>query len=334
MNGEKQDALALARPSAMVGLPDIKNLRETVTELMNSQFFKAILTAPQGIAIVLYGQALGVEPVIALQTIQPVNGRMCVTTTVLQALFQKQGGRVRVLERTEDRATVELQKGNWEPYIHEYTRQDAMAEGLWDKDNWKKRSKAMLLYRAISGGLRVYDPGSFLGIYTSEEMEDYPQGFPTEAEPRPPVAMPEPEKSPKKGPGRPKADKSTPTAQTAPEKPAEAQTDPAPAAKEEGQSFGEEIGADFDTPKGEKSPEDIEIESIKARLKEAGVDEKAFKAWLMGHQSTMKPPRKFVSKWQNALRFHGAPVEDLKYLSLALLSAIAMFRYNTSQKPE
>ncbi len=333
MNGEKQDALALARPSAVVGLPDAKNLREIVTELMNSQFFKAILTAPQGIAIVLYGQALGIEPVIALQTIQPVNGRMCVTTTVLQALFQKQGGRVRVLERTEDRAKVELQKGNWEPYIHEYTRQDAMAEGLWDKDNWKKRSKAMLLYRAISGGLRVYDPGSFLGIYTAEEMEDYPQGFPSEAESKPPAA-PEQEKAAKRGPGRPKAEKATPEAQPAPEKPAEAQSEAPPAGKEAPQSFGEEIGAEFDTPKGEKSPEDIEIENIKVRLKEAGVDEKAFKAWLMGHQSTMKPPRKFVSKWQNALRFHGAPAEDLKYLSLALLSAIAMFRYNTSQKPE
>jgi hypothetical protein len=331
MNGEKQDALVLARPSAMVGLPDIKNLRETVTELMNSQFFKAIMTAPQGIAIVLYGQALGIEPVIALQTIQPVNGRMCVTTTVLQALFQKQGGRVRVLERTEDRAKVELQKGNWEPYIHEYTRQDAMAEGLWDKDNWKKRSKAMLLYRAISGGLRVYDPGSFLGIYTSEEMEDYPQGFPSESEAKPAAAAPDPEKAAKRGPGRPKAEKPASEAQLAPEKPAAAQPEAPPAEKQAPQSFGEEIGADF---QGEKTQEDIEIDDLKARLKDMGVDEKAFKEWLLDHQTKMKPPRKFVSKWKNALRFHGAPEEDLKYLKMALVSAVAMWRYNTTQKPE
>ena len=257
MSLEKGKELALVQRAPIV-IPDAQNLRVFVTDLMNSEFFKSVMKAPQAIAIVLYGQALGLEPVIALQTIQPVNGRMCISTTVLQALFQRKGGRVKVLERSEEKARVEFSFPGWDPYIHEYTKHDAIDEQLWEKDNWKKRRKTMLLYRAISGGLKVYDPGSHLGIVTTEEAEDYPNGLPEDA-----AVVPEKEKGSQKAPESakepvkqaPAAKKEAspaPGAAPAKEKPAEAQKEaskPQPAAQPKDASEPALTG--FEVPEGE-----------------------------------------------------------------------------------
>jgi len=326
MNDEKKDALATYSPKTPANLPDAGNLRQLATELLASDFFKNIQKASQAVAIILYGAEIGLGPTASLQNIAIVNGKMCIATTVLQALFQKQGGRVKVIERSDQRAVVELIKNGWEPYKHEYTQKDAVAEGLWDKDGWRKRPKTMLLYRAISGGLRVYDPGSFMGVYTTEELEDNPGGFvedkPTQT--LPPAAAPEGGKPAKKGPGRPKAEKAGPEPSPEPEKPATAQPEAQPGEKDPGQSFGEEIGAEF---KGEPTEEDRVIGEIKTALANQGVDEKAFKEWLLGHQAKMKPPRKFLIRWNKALRFHGGDLADLKYLARAAEPAVAMFRY-------
>lgn len=354
MSLEKGKELALVQRAPIV-IPDAQNLRVFVTDLMNSEFFKSVMKAPQAIAIVLYGQALGLEPVIALQTIQPVNGRMCISTTVLQALFQRKGGRVKVLERSEEKARVEFSFPGWDPYIHEYTKHDAIDEQLWEKDNWKKRRKTMLLYRAISGGLKVYDPGSHLGIVTTEEAEDYPNGLPEDA-----AVVPEKEKGSQKAPESakepvkqaPAAKKEAspaPGAAPAKEKPAEAQKEaskPQPAAQPKDASEPALTG--FEVPEGEddisamaehaesSSEEETAIQKIKASIVELGVDEKSFKEWLIDYQKKMKPPRTFLVHLGKSIRWHGAVLADLQYLDKQMLGAVSMFRYHdrTKDAPE
>jgi hypothetical protein len=287
-------------------------------------------------AIILYGQAIGLPEVVALDKIQIVNGRMCILTTVLQALFQKQGGRVKILERSDEKARVELSKPGWEPYIHEYTKADAVAEGLWGKDNWKKRPKTQLLYRAISGGLRVYDPGSHLGVITVEEMEDYPGGFPeTPAQETPKLEpakeTPKPEKTPLRGSkGRKKADSPPPAAEPKPE-----EEEPPPPEPPESDDFmdGEEEdpleGPNVNTGDPATSGGDPEIEETVQQIKEGleakGVDEKEFKTWLIEYQGKMKTPHKFLIRLGKAIRYNRAEKAELDYLLTALGSAVDIF---------
>ena len=342
MTDKKEDALATIQHS--VSIPDAANLRAIATDMINSAFFKSVSAVPQAVAIILYGQALGIEPVVALQTIQPVSGRMCVTTTILQALFQRKGGRIKVLERSEERAKVEFRFSDWEPYVHEYTKEDAIAEELWGKDNWKKRRKSMLLYRCISGGLKVYDPGSHLGIITSEEMEDYPGGLPETT-----VAKPEPEKAPDKAHEAPKPATLTPEASLKAEKPATAPAGTAPvkkqappkqaAAPKEGFEAEDEPGddvADQAEHAESESDEDILVDELKAAIEAEGVDVKAFKEWLFTFQDEekMRLHPRMVVKLGKSLRFHGAVREDLEYLKAQLNGAIAVFRYATKKEPD
>jgi hypothetical protein len=340
MIDKNSEALTIVQRAPVV-IPDATNLRTFVTDLMNSQFFKAVASAPQGIAIVLYGQALGLEPTVAMQTIQPVNGRLCVSTTVLQALFQRKGGRIKVLERSDERARVEFRYADWDPYIHEYTQQDAKDEELWDKANWKKGKKRMLLYRCISGGLKVYDPGSHLGIITTEEMEDYPNGLPDDARDRP-----EAEKAPERAPEAPKAappspegsPKAKPAAKASPDaSTAKKQAIPkASAAPKDGFELEPEPGDDIAAMaehSESKSDEDILVDSIKAALEAKGVDVKEFKEWLFEFQKDdkMKLHPNMVVKLGKNLRFHGGVREDLEYLKAQLGGAVDVFRHFTSK---
>ncbi|HUX39335.1 MAG TPA: hypothetical protein VMV44_15655 [Rectinemataceae bacterium] len=330
---KKTDALVLAPAN----LPDALNIRTLATDLINSAFFKGISAVPQAVAIILHGQEIGLSPTVALQTISIVNGRMCISTTVLQALFQKRGGRIKILERSEERARVEFSRPGWETYVHEYTKEDAIAEELWNKDNWKKRRKTMLLYRAISGGQKVFDPGASMGIITTEEMEDYPNGLPEDT-----VAKPEAEKSPEKAPEAPKQASPTPEASPKAEKPATAPAEakkPGRPKKSEAPKDGFELEAEPDDIAAmaehadSKTDEDILVDSIKAELAAAGVDVKEFKAWLFAFQDDerMKLHPRMVVKLGKNLRFHGAVREDLEYLKAQLGGAIAVFRHAKSQ---
>ena len=331
---DKKDALATIQHT--VAIPDALNLRAIATDMINSAFFKSVTAVPQAVAIILHGQEIGLSPTVAFQTISIVNGRMCISTTVLQALFQKRGGRIKVLERSEERARVEFSRPGWETYVHEYTAQDAKDEQLWEKDNWKKRRKTMLLYRAISGGQKVYDPGASMGIITTEEMEDYPNGLPETA-----VAKPEPEKAPDKALEAPKAASPTPTGSPKAEKPATAKkTAPPKAAEAPKGGFELEAEPDDIAAMSEhadsKSDEDILVDELKAAIEAEGVDVKAFKEWLFTFQDEekMRLHPHMVVKLGKSLRFHGAVREDLEYLKAQLSGAIAVFRYATKKDPE
>jgi len=331
MTDKKEDALAIVQHT--MAIPDAANLRALATDMINSAFFKSVLAVPQAVAIILHGQEIGLSPTVALQMISIVNARMCISTTVLQALFQKRGGRIKILERSEERARVEFSRPGWETYVHEYTQQDAKDEQLWDKDNWKKRKKTMLLYRAISGGQKVYDPGASMGIITTEEMEDYPNGLPDdaktkpEAEKAPEKALEGPKAAPPMPEGSPKAGKPATAKKTAPPKAAEApKAESGPAEDDDPFSGAEHAESESD--------EDILVNELKAAIEAEGVDVRAFKEWLFTFQDEekMRLHPRMVVKLGKSLRFHGAVREDLEYLKAQLNGAIAVFRHAKSQE--
>lgn len=334
------------RASEAVQIPDALNLRALATDLLNSGLYPQIKNATQAITVIAAGQELGLGPTASLQFISIVNGKMCAEAKVWLALFHRSGGKTKILKRDKESCRIDFSKPGREPYISEYTHAMAVAEGLVGKGGaWTKMEETMLQWRAVSNGIRAYDPGVVMGIaLTTEEAEDYPAGLPDAGEG---LKM---EKEAKKGPGRPKAQKPSPAPAPAPEKPATAPPDalpaqkPAPQAPDKPAESGFEVDDDL-AAMAEHSDSQTEEDAICAKITKAiedqGVDIKAFKEWLYSRQARMHTPppesrlRKFITKWPNgALRFHGGNPEDLKYIFDGAQPAADMFRFETRPPEE
>lgn len=339
---DENKGVVLYEMAAVTKIPDALNLRAIATDLLNSGLYPNVKNATQAIAVIATGQEIGLGPTASLQYIAPINGRMTMESKVMLALFQRSGGKIKILERSKAAARVEFSKPGNVPYTFEYTDAMAKTELLWDKATWKKMPDTMLFWRCLSNGIKAYDPGVIMGIAMStEEAEDYPGGIA-------PEAKPEPGKEAKKGPGRPKAEKPSPEAQKAPEKPAQAQLEAAPAAKPappkaESSDFElEDKKTGFEDAETSETAgeEDETITAIKKGLEEQGVELKAFKEWLIGHQDKMKPgvmggpKRKFLVKLGKSIRFHGGVHEDHVYLLTGLVPAVGMFHYYTRPNQE
>jgi hypothetical protein len=155
-------------------IPDAKNLYYLARGFARSRMFPGIKDEYEALAVLELGRELGIKPAISLQTIVPVKGRLCVESKVYQAILERNGIKITVLEKTPERCRIKFEKPGKDPYIEEYKIEDAKRAGLAGKDNWLKNPGPAMMnyYRCISNGGRVYDPGSVLGLYTSEEMKD------------------------------------------------------------------------------------------------------------------------------------------------------------------
>jgi hypothetical protein len=262
------------------------------------------------------------------------------------ALFHRSGGKTKILKHDKESCRIEFSKPGYEPYISEYTHAMAVTEGLVGKGGaWSKMEETMLQWRAVSNGIRAYDPGVVMGIaLTKEEVEDYPEGIAVEA--------PKGEEPAKKAPGKAKVAKPTPEPEKAPVSSPEAPQGPIPAQKQapqpqagrpqrvatapgvSGFEAEDDIAAMAEHAESQ-TEEDLICAKLNAAIEESGVDPKVFKEWLFSRQARMHTPdksrtRKFLTKWKNgALRFHGGIAEDLEYLLLGIQPAIGMFRYET-----
>jgi hypothetical protein len=351
MNEEK-NRMVLYERAAVTTIPDAINLRAIATDLLNSGLYSNIKGPTQAIAIIAAGQELGLGPTASLQYIAIVNGRMCAEAKVWLALFHKSGGKTKIIKRDKESCQIEFSKPGRETYISEYTQEMAKTEGLWDKANWKKMPETYLQWRAASNGIRSYDPGVVMGIaLTTEEAEDYPYTIQAEVVKEKPAKDPNAGKgneapTPKRGPGRPKAEKPTPEASPAPEKPAE---EPKQAFNKAKEGPSQPAPDGFEPPAEEEdisgmaesaetsSEEEGFIQTIKAALKEKEIDERLFKGWLIDYQTKMKPPRVFLVRLGKAIRWHGGKLEDLKYISGSMIGAISLYRsphYNPAMIPK
>lgn len=130
---------------------------------------------PSNVLLVLSGaRALNVPAFWALQSLHVVDGKLGMAADLMRALVIRAGHKFRVLERTEQRAVVEIVRSDDDrPYVAEFTRQDAEMAGLFapKKENWHKYPKAMLVARATSIAVRDHCPDVLFGVvYTPDEL--------------------------------------------------------------------------------------------------------------------------------------------------------------------
>jgi hypothetical protein len=139
------------------------------------------------LAILLYGQELGLGPMQSLQSIYVVKGRPSLSSQLWRALALRAGHKVfSESEHNKSATFTVLRHDDPEPHTVQYTLEDAIQAGRVSlKDGkpysrsqkgeplpWETTTDDMLLARATSRALRFKCPEVALGFYALDEIED------------------------------------------------------------------------------------------------------------------------------------------------------------------
>jgi hypothetical protein len=133
------------------------------------------------LALMLYGQDLGMSPMQAIQSIYVVKGKPQLSATGWIALAQRAGYRITEIESTDERATVEIShpgRPDRKPHRETYTLERAAKAGLvhikdgkaiarsskGDPLPWEAHTQIMLRNRALTTAAKFYCPEVALGF--------------------------------------------------------------------------------------------------------------------------------------------------------------------------
>jgi hypothetical protein len=150
------------------------------------------------LAIMLYGQDLGMSPMQAIQGIYVVKGKPQLSGTTWLSLARRAGHKVRFLETTNERCTIEITRADdpQHPHIETYTLEDAVTANLvrikdgkpyargskGDALPWELHTRTMIRNRAISNAAKAACPEVALG-FAVEGDYDYIADEPAEVTP-------------------------------------------------------------------------------------------------------------------------------------------------------
>lgn len=139
------------------------------------------------LAMLLYGQELGLGPMQSLQSIYVVKGRPSLSSQLWRALAIRRGHTVEGTSEHNKSATVTVTRvDDPNPHTVKYTIEDAIQAGrVTLKDGkpharsqkgeplpWETTTDDMLIARATSKALRFKCPEVALGFYSTDEIED------------------------------------------------------------------------------------------------------------------------------------------------------------------
>lgn len=124
------------------------------------------------LAIMFAARALDVPLWTAIQSMHLVDGKIGYEATFQRALVRRAGHRIRVIERTGQRAVVGITRADDDTELTaEYTWAEAQQAKLTEKDNWRKYPRAMLVARATVIAVREITPEVLFGAaHTPDEL--------------------------------------------------------------------------------------------------------------------------------------------------------------------
>jgi hypothetical protein len=125
-------------------------------------------------AAILAGRELGIGPMTALQHLHVIEGRPSMSAQLMRALVLAHGHRIRFIESTQTRCTIEGRRaGEDEPSRVTYTMDDAKTAGLNGRRSWQRMPRQMLVARATGELCRNVFADVIGGMaYTVEEATD------------------------------------------------------------------------------------------------------------------------------------------------------------------
>ena len=158
--------------NALIPYQDIQNMALAVVK---GRLFPEIDTPEKAVTLMLLCQAEGLHPMTALRRYHLIKGRPAMKADAMLAEFYRRGGTVEWHSVSETICDATFtSKGVPNGLRIAWTLEDAKRAGLAAKDNWKMYPRAMLRARTTSEGIRATDPAVNGGVYTEEEVQDFP----------------------------------------------------------------------------------------------------------------------------------------------------------------
>lgn len=169
---ENAKAAFLMRPEQ-----EFKALLDFGKMLVESGFLPSAINTPaKAVAVILTGREMGISPMLALRSINIVDGKPIVAADLQLSRFKANGGRAHWVRLDDKHAELWLRHPNGDEHTERFTIEDAKRAALLTKTSWIKYPMAMLRSRVISAGLKSigYEPTS--GVYDSDEADDIAAG--------------------------------------------------------------------------------------------------------------------------------------------------------------
>lgn len=145
----------------------------------------------QGMVLAMQCLAEGKAPLEMAKTYHIVEGKLSMRADAMLGRFLTTGGKVKWLERSNDKVSANFSHGDNENVLIEASIEDMKKNGVamdktgkYLKANWQKFPRQMLTARVISEGVRLLAPQLIAGVYTPEEVQD----FTNDSKPATPVA--------------------------------------------------------------------------------------------------------------------------------------------------
>ncbi len=163
--------VAIRHSDAPTNLPDMMRLAE---QLADSDVLPAHLRRKPAnvLAVMFASRALDIPMWTAFQVMHIIEGKVALDATFQRAMVVRAGHKFRVVERSDERAVVEITRHDAEHAERsEFSWSEARAAGLDTKKTWKAYRKAMLVARATTQAIRDICPEVLFGAaYAPEEL--------------------------------------------------------------------------------------------------------------------------------------------------------------------
>jgi hypothetical protein len=163
-------------------------------DLMNkSGLFPTARNTAGVFTIVQFGREVGLSPVVALNNVAVISGKLSMSGASMLALACKHGVRADFKLETEEKCVINFTREGFPDYSSEFTMEDAKKADLLKSDAWAKYPKVMLRWRAVAQGLRIVAPDILAGVYTEDEIRNIEPSTPSVQDDTPTVSETVPE---------------------------------------------------------------------------------------------------------------------------------------------
>lgn len=135
---------------------------------------RALVGKPADILVILMaGRELGIGPMLALRSINVIEGKPAISADLASALILKSAvcESFRPTESTDKKCVYEAKRKGQAAVTTSFTIEDASRAKLLGKDNWQKFPAAMLRARCALAAGRAVFPDIIAGIYEIDELQ-------------------------------------------------------------------------------------------------------------------------------------------------------------------
>lgn len=152
-------------PNEIVPFAQIKEMAEALGK--GKLFGKS---ADELLPLMMVAAAEGTNPVQAALEWDIISGKPALKTTALMARFQKSGGKITYIERSDSACEASFEHPLGASVSVRWNLERAKKAGLLGKGPWQQYPAQMLSARCIAEGVRACYPAILSNLYTVDEL--------------------------------------------------------------------------------------------------------------------------------------------------------------------